>query len=169
MLNPPHPDWQLPKLISQALHVPGSKSSPSVIATGVDLNALHLITLFCEDPHISIKQVGVSINADKKLLSALPFLERREGGSKLVVIDLHNGSRVVEDPVEIRPLTDRLGGKLLRGWFAVIEASLILGLGYLRVCLVDDFAVPNLPHKPVSRDLLPPIFALPWGYFYQTP
>ena len=60
---------------------------------------------------------------------------------------------MIEDAVEVGPVTDCLRRQLLRVWFSFIEASLVFRLAYLRVCMKYDIAVPVLPHGLVSIDL----------------
>lgn len=51
---------------------------------------------------------------------------------------------MVEDAIEVRPVADSLCGELVGLWVSLVEAPLVVRLGYLGICMKDDVAVPIL-------------------------
>ena len=105
ILNGPHPYALLPILIPQAVNIPCCKATPSIIGPREYLDCSHLITLFCKRSDIPVKEIVFLVKIIEEFFTGIPVLERHDLGIELVLIQLHNGSRMVEDSVVVGPIT----------------------------------------------------------------
>ena len=137
ILQSPRPDGSLAVFVPQAFYIPRGKPAPGVIHGGHDLDGLHLICLLRKRPDVSIKKVVLLVEGREEVFARVPSLEWHEAGVELILIELHNGARMEENAVKIRPVSYGAGSQfrwLQTGVEALLVCAGLDGLLSLHNC-----------------------------------